>query len=322
MTIAIRLAAWLAALLLPALASAADTWPERPVRVIVTAPPGSAPEVMARLVANGLSRTLGQQFIVDPRGGAGGNIALGALKRLPGDGYALGVVHAAAVTLTHRTMKQMQYDFDADFVPVALLATAPMMMVAADHAPAKTLPEMLALAKARPDTVSVAVPSVNSVPHLATEMLAHRSGSRLFSVPFNSSTAAISGLLSRDVMLMTDGIAALASLVEAGKLKPLAVFSGKRLPQYPGVPSVTEIVPDTAAIGWFVLVAPRSTPDDIVARLAAAIDQSAAAPEVVTRMAGLGMYPEPMSGDALKRFIKAEQDHWARVADQVGLQRQ
>jgi tripartite-type tricarboxylate transporter receptor subunit TctC len=322
MNTAIRFGVCLAALQLSPLAASAESWPDKPVRVIVTAPAASAPDVMARLMADRLSRAFGQQFIIDNRGGAGGNIGLGALRRLPGDGYALGVVHAAAITLTHRTMNAMQYDFDRDFVPVALLASAPLMMVAAEHAPAKTLPELLALARSRPETVSVAVPSINSVPHLATELLSRRSGSKLFTLPFNSSTAAIQALLSRDVMLMTDGVAALASMVEAGRLKPVVVFSKDRLPQYPHVPSVAELVPDFAVTGWFVLVAPRGTPEDVVARLAAEIATSAAQPDVVTRMATLGMYPMPMAGSDLQRFIKSEQDLWSQVADQLGVQRQ
>ena len=321
MTIVIRLGI-LAALLLSPFVAWAESWPDKPVRVIVTAPTASAPDVMARLIADRLGRAFGQQFIIDNRGGAGGNIGLGALKRLPGDGYALGVVHAAAITLTHRTMREMQYDFDKDFVPVALLASAPLLMVAAEHAPAKTLPDMLALARSQPETVTVAVPSINSVPHLATEMVSQRSGSKLFTVPFNSSTSAISALLSRDVMFMTDGIAALASMVEAGRLKPVAVFSKDRLPQYPSVPTVAEFVPETVVNGWFVLVAPRGTPEDVVARLAREVEKSAAQPDIVTRMAALGMYPMPMSGSELQRFIKSEQDLWRGVTDQLGVQRQ
>ena len=301
---------------------AAQAWPDKPVRVIVTAPTGSAPDVMARLLADQLSRAFGQQFIVDARGGAGGNIALGALRRLPGDGYALGVVHASAITVAPHTMKEMQYDFDRDFVPVALVARAPLMMVAAAHAPAQTLPDVLAQAKARPETLTVAVTGINSVPHLATEMLVHRSGGKFFTVSFNGSTTAISALLSRDAMLMTDGVAALASMVDSGKLTPIAVFSRNRLARYPAVPAVAEIVPDMVIDGWFVLVAPRGTPDTVIKRLAAEIGKTAAEPGITARMAAVGMYPDALSGTALAQFIRSEQDLWRRVADQLGVQRQ
>lgn len=306
---------------IPAIASA-QTWPDKPVRIIVTAATGSAPDVMARLLADQLSRSFGQQFIVDARGGAGGNIALGALKRLPGDGYALGVVHASAITVAPHTMKAMQYDFDKDFVPVALVARAPLMMVAAPHAPVQTLPDVLALAKAQPDTLTVAVTGINSVPHLATEMLVHRSGGKFFTVAFNGSTNAISALLSRDAMLMTDGVAALASMVDAGRLKPIAVFSRQRLAQYPSVPAVVEAVPDMVVDGWFVLVAPRGTPDDVIRRLATEIGHTASASQIAARMGTLGMYPDTLSGPALAQFIRSEQDQWRRIADQLGVQRQ
>ncbi|HKU95289.1 MAG TPA: tripartite tricarboxylate transporter substrate binding protein [Vineibacter sp.] len=322
MRIARTLMLWSAVLVSAPTAAGAETWPQKPVRVIVTAPTGSAPDVMARLLADQLGRTFQQQFVVDSRGGAGGNIALGALKRLPADGYALGVVHASAITVAPHTMKEMQYDFDKDFVPVALVARAPLLMVAAPHAPARTLPDVLAMAKAQPDTVTVAVSGFNSVPHLATEMLAHRSGGKFFTVSFNGSTTAISALLSRDAMLMTDGVAALASMVEAGKLTPLAVFSKNRLARYPAVPAVAEIVPDMVVDGWFVLVAPRGTPDAVVQRLAVEIAKTAAEPEITARMGALGMYPEALSGTELAHFIRSEQDLWRRVADQLGVQRQ
>ncbi|WP_178133571.1 Bug family tripartite tricarboxylate transporter substrate binding protein [Vineibacter terrae] len=313
---------WLAVLVGVPTGVLAENWPHKPVRVIVTAATGSAPDVMARLLADRLGRAFQQQFIVDSRGGAGGNIALGALRRLPADGYALGVVHASAITVAPHTMKEMQYDFDKDFVPVALVARAPLLMVAAAHAPAQTLGGVLALAKAQPDIVTVAVSGFNSVPHLATEMLAHRSGSKFFTVSFNGSTTAISALLSRDAMLMTDGVAALASMVESGKLTPIAVFSRKRLARYPTVPTVAEMVPDMVVDGWFVLVAPRGTPDAIVERLAAEIRKATVDQEVAARMGALGMYPEALSGVALAQFIRSEQDLWRRTADQLGIQRQ
>jgi len=322
MKIAHALALWLAVLVSVPSDAGAEPWPQKPVRVIVTAATGSAPDVMARLLADHLGRTFQQQFIVDSRGGAGGNIALGALKRLPGDGYALGVVHASAITVAPHTMKEMQYDFDKDFVPVALVARAPLLMVAATHAPAQTLSGVLAMAKAQPDTMTVAVSGFNSVPHLATEMLAYRSGGKFFTVSFNGSTTAISALLSRDVMLMTDGVAALASMVDSGKLTPIAVFSRNRLARYPTVPAVAEIVPDMVVDGWFVLVAPRGTPDAVIQRLAAEIGKAAAEPEITARMAALGMYPDTLSGAALAQFIRSEQDLWRRVADQLGVQRQ
>ncbi len=322
MRIAHTLMLWLAALVGVPTGVQAETWPQKPVRVIVTAQTGSAPDVMARLLADQLGRAFQQQFIVDSRGGAGGNIALGALRRLPADGHALGVVHASAITVAPHTMKEMQYDFDKDFVPVALVARAPLLMVAAAHTPVQTLGGVLALAKARPDAVTVAVSGFNSVPHLATEMLAHRSGGKFFTVSFNGSTTAISALLSRDAMLMTDGVAALASMVESGKLTPIAVFSRNRLARYPTVPAVAEMVPDMVVDGWFVLVAPRGTPDAIIERLAAEIGKAAFDPEVVARMGALGMYPDALSGNALAQFIRSEQDLWRRTADQLGIQRQ
>jgi len=322
MRFATTLILWLVVLTSAPAVAEAETWPQKPVRVIVTAPTGSAPDVMARLLADQLSRTFQQQFIVDSRGGAGGNIALGALKRLPADGYALGVVHASAITVAPHTMKEMQYDFDRDFVPVALVARAPLLMVAAAHATAQTLPAVLALAKAQPDTLTVAVSGFNSVPHLATEMLGYRSGGKFFTVSFNGSTTAISALLSRDAMLMTDGVAALASMVDSGKLTPIAVFSRSRLARYPTVPAVAEIVPDMIVDGWFVLVAPRGTTDAIVQRLAAEIGKAAVEPEITARMGALGMYPDALSGAALAHFIRSEQDLWRRVADQLGVQRQ
>lgn len=322
MKIAHALVLCLAVLVSAPSGAGAEPWPQKPVRVIVTAATGSAPDVMARLLADHLGRTFQQQFIVDSRGGAGGNIALGALKRLPGDGYALGVVHASAITVAPHTMKEMQYDFDKDFVPVALVARAPLLMVAAIHAPAHTLPGVLALAKAQPDTMTVAVSGFNSVPHLATEMLAYRSGGKFFTVSFNGSTTAISALLSRDAMLMTDGVAALASMVDSGKLTPIAVFSRNRLARYPTVPAVAEAVPDMVVDGWFVLVAPRGTPDGVIQRLAAEVGKAAAEPEITARMAALGMYPDALSGTALAQFIQSEQGLWRRVADQLGVQRQ
>jgi tripartite-type tricarboxylate transporter receptor subunit TctC len=300
----------------------AQSWPAKPVRVIVPSPPGTAPDIITRLISDRLSTLWGRPVIVENRPGAGGNVAMSAFVRSERDGYTLASVMATVVTLTPHLFKEMQYNLDTDVVPVAMVGTSPMMVAVSSSLGVNTLDEFIKLARARPDKLNFAPPLLNTVPHLAGEMLSGAAGIKLYPIAYNGSVPAITATLTGESHITIDGLPPLVPHVKAGKLKALAVTSKKRLPGYEGVPTVAETYPGLEAIGWFGWLAATGTPASVIARVNADINQVIAMPDIVTRLADLGVYPEPGSPQAAADFMRAERQLWAKVVKDVGIKPQ
>jgi tripartite-type tricarboxylate transporter receptor subunit TctC len=287
-------------------------YPARPVRVIVGAVPGSAPDVVARLAADWLSRRLGQAFVVENRNGASGNLAAEAVAGAAPDGYTLLLVSASNAintTLYHH----LKFNILHDFAPVAGLVGFPMVITVSARFPAKSLPELIAYAKANPGKMNIGTPPVGSPQHVAGELFKMMSGADAVFVAYRGGPPAISDALSGQVQGVIGTVLLTIEQIRAGGLRPLAVTSSARSPLLPDVPTVAAFVPGFEASQWVGLVAPKNTPAEIVERLNREVELGLADAAMKTKIVNLGGTALPGSAAAFGQFTTAEVDKWAKV---------
>ena len=313
----------LAALLaLTAAATQAQTWPNKPVRLIVPFPAGAAPDVVARLVGDRLASAWGQAVVVDNRPGAGGIPGMSALVRSGNDGYTLGFVPAAVATLTPHLYKNPQFNIDTDVVPVANVGISPMMVVVSSASNIASLAELVTQAKAQPGKLNFSAAQTNSVPHLTGEMLGRAAGMSLATIPYSGSPAAITALLAGDAIMTVDGLPALTQHVKGGKLRALAVTSRERLPGFENVPTVAETFPGFESLGWFMIFAPAGVPASVVEQVNRDVNKVLAQPDLIARFAEFGVYPKPGTPKAASDFLQEQRAVWKKVVTDMGLQPQ
>ncbi|NML44027.1 tripartite tricarboxylate transporter substrate binding protein [Ramlibacter sp. G-1-2-2] len=304
-----------------ALAQAQD-WPTKPVRMIVPFPAGTAPDVVARLLADKLSQGWKQGVVVENRPGAGAIPGMSAAARAEKDGYTLAFVPAAAATLTPYLYKNPQYNFDTDFVPVAAVGTSPLMVVVNASSGIHSLADLAKAGKAAPGKMNFAAGQLNSLPHLTGEMLSRTGSMSLFTVPYAGSPAAVTSLLAGDSAMTIDGLPSLVQYVKAGKLRVIAVTSDKRLPGFEDVPAAAETYKGFEAIGWFGLFAPTGTPAAVVDQINRETNKALQNPDLVRQYADLGIYPRPGTPAALKEFVVQQQALFRGWIRELGLQAQ
>jgi tripartite-type tricarboxylate transporter receptor subunit TctC len=295
----------------------AQSYPSRPVRLVVPFPAGQATDTIARLVGQSLSDRLGQPFVIENRTGAGGNIGTEAVVRAAPDGYTLlliGLSNAAAGAL----YKRLNYDFVRDIAPVAIIGGAPYVMVINPNVPAKTVPEFIAYAKANPGKINMGSSGSGSVSHIFGEDFAMTAGIRLVHVPYRSGFAP--DLLAGRVQLVFGTISTTIQHIRSGMLRALAVTTATRSQVLPGVPALGEFVPGYAASQWYGIGAPRDAPVEVTARLNKEINAVTADPAVQARFAGLGVEPLSMTSADFATFIAAETEKWARVIRAANIQ--
>ena len=300
-------------------ATHAQTYPAKAVRMIVTAPAASAPDIIARLVAERLDAALGQRVVVENRPGAGGIVAMNAVRESPADGYTLAFIQAAVATVTPFTFKAATYDIERDFETIGLVAYSPMLFVANNQANSKTIGELVNEARAKPDGITVGNPTRTSIPHLASELLAQRAKVKFQQVPFSTTSQALQALMNGDIPYYVDGAPPLMPLVRAGKIRVLAVASDRVLPGFEGIPLVRDAVSEVVANGWFMVAAPKGTPVAVVQRLNAEINRAIQTPEMTTRLRDFGTYPMPRTVDESRAFVKSETVLFGRVIQEAGI---
>jgi tripartite-type tricarboxylate transporter receptor subunit TctC len=294
---------------LPRLARA-DTYPSRPVHLQVGFSPGSATDVIGRLMAQWLSEKLGQPFIVENRPGAATNLAAENVVNATADGYTL--LLTTSTNAVNTTLYQnLKFNFSTDIAPVALIDLVPYMLEVTPSLPAKTLPEFIAYAKANPGKINYASNGVGSGPHVAGELFKMMAGVDLVHVPYTGNPYA--DLMAGQVQAMFSPLAASIAYVRSGQLRPLAVGNAKRLAVLPDVPTVAETLPGYDASGWHGIGAPKSTTPDIVAAVNKAVNEGLADSAFAKRLADLGSVTVPMTPDGFKKFIAEETDKWAKV---------
>jgi tripartite-type tricarboxylate transporter receptor subunit TctC len=306
--------ALLAAALSPLLALA-QAYPDKPVRVIVPVPAGGTPDVIARMVAPGLSALLGQQLVIDNRGGAGGLIGAElAAKAIP-DGYTLFFSSPGSLTiLPHLQKKHVNYDTLRDFMPVSLVSIGPFLLITHPSVPVKTVKELLALAKAEPGKLNYASAGNGAANHLAMELFKSMSGADITHVPYKGAPQAVTDLIGGSVNLMFNSIPPVIQHIKSGRLRLIAVSSAKRSPQLPDVPTVSEAgVPGYESITWFGLLVPAKTPPAIVARLHRDLVKVVRAPELKAQFELQGYDAVGGSPAEFAAFIRAESAKYAQV---------
>ena len=304
--------------MLLALPAAAQSYPNRPVRLIVPYQAGQGTDVAARYFSERLSKSLGQQFVVDNKPGAGGNIGTEAVAHAPADGYTLLMGTNATQTMNEFLYPSTGYDAAKDFSPVVLVGMLPMVIAANPGFAPGTVQELVAAAKAQPDKINVALPSTSA--RVIFEFFKERSGAPLFGVPYKGSATAITEVMGGQVQLIIDTATALRGHVTSGKLKALAITALKSGELLPGVKSVAEQgVQGFEMTPWTALYAPHGTPKEIVDRLNAEVMKVLAEPEARQKLLSLGFEPAGGTPDQLAAIEKTERAKWGPLIKAAGL---
>jgi tripartite-type tricarboxylate transporter receptor subunit TctC len=295
----------------------AQTYPTRPVRLIVPFGPAGATDITARLIGQWLSERLGQQFVIENRPGAGGNVGTEAVVRAAPDGYTLGLFGApSAINAT--LYDKLNFNFVRDIAPIAPIVRFPYIMVVNPSVPPKTLPEFIAYAKANPGKINMASPGIGSAPHVNGELFKVMTGTNLVHVPYRSVAAVMTDLLSGQVQLHFGTTASSLEYVRAGKLRALAVTIERRLDALPDIPAVAEFVPGYEASGWFGVGAPRNTPVEIIDKLNKEINAGVADPKMKAQLTDLGGIALRGSPSDFGKLIVEETEKWGKVVKLSG----
>lgn len=304
--------------LLAPLAAIADTWPSRPVKLVVPYPPGGPTDTVARVVAERLQAQTGQPFVVDNRPGAGGNLGAEAVARAPADGYTL-LVATTAHAINKSLFTNLGYDVLRDFAPVSLLTQGPLVLVVNPAFPARNVGELIALAKAKPDGVSFASSGNGQSTHLAAELFASMAGVRMTHVPYKGSAPALNDLIAGQVPLMFDTMLSAMPFVKAGRLRALAITGTQRSPAAPDLPTIAESgLPGYQAFAWNGLLAPAGTPAAVLERASRELKTALAQPAVQDRFNAQGFAATWTTPAEATGFVKAEVEKWARTVQQSG----
>jgi tripartite-type tricarboxylate transporter receptor subunit TctC len=290
----------------------AQTYPARPVRIIVGFAAGGAPDIAARLLAQWLSERLGQQFIIENRPGSGGNIATEAVVDAPADGYTLLLINISnAVNAT--LYEKLNYNFIRDIAPVASISHETYGMEVHPSFPAKSVPEFISYAKANPGKLNMASPGNGTGPHMAGELFKLMTDVEMVHVPYRGSPPALTDLLGGQVQMMFSPLSSSIEYVRSGKLRALAVTTATRSEALPDLPTVGDFVPGYEASGWFGLGAPRKTPVEIVDKLNREVNAGLADPKLRARLADLGSVVFGGSPSDFGKHIAEETEKWAKV---------
>ena len=317
----LQLAAGAAALpTLPRMASA-QAYPTRPVRLIVPIAAGGTQDILARLVGQRLSERLGQPFIIENRPGAGGNIGTEAVVRAPADGYTLLLV-SSQNTNNATLYEKLNFNFIRDIAPVAGIIRGPFVMVVNPTVPAKTVPELIAYAKANPSKLSMASAANGTGTHLAGELFKMMAGIDMVHVPYRGGAPALTDLLGGQVQVMFPNPALSIEYIRAGKLRALAVTAATRSEALPDTPSVGEFVPGYEASSMFGIGAPKNTPPEIADKLNREINAALADPNMKARLADLGGDVLALSPADFGKLIAVETEKWAKVIKFAGIKPQ
>jgi tripartite-type tricarboxylate transporter receptor subunit TctC len=290
----------------------AETYPSRPIHLLVGFPPGGAADIIARLTGQVLAQRLGQTFVVENRGSAGQQIAAEAVVNAAPDGYTL-LMLANPNVINAMLNANLSFNFSRDLAPIGGIDLNPLILEVNPSLPVKSVPDFIAYAKAHPGEINMASGGVGSTPHLAGELFKMLTGINMLHVPYRGDAPAITDLLAGQDQVMFDLILLSLNHIRAGELRGLAVTSAKRLPALPDLPPVADFVPGYEAFAWQGLAAPKSTPPEIVARLNSELNAALADATMKTRLADLGGLPMPMSPAEFGQLIASETDKWGAV---------
>jgi tripartite-type tricarboxylate transporter receptor subunit TctC len=311
--------ALLIAALCPALpdTARADDYPSRPIKLLVGASPGGTTDTMARAIAQPLSALLGTTVVVENRAGAGGNLAANAVAKAAADGYTL-LVSFTSHTINATLYPNLPFDPVADFTPISKLSTVPSLLVGNPRLPARDLPELLALAKSKPDTLTIGIGGIGSSLHLAGDKLKMMADIRIRNVPYKGTAPALTDVLGGQIDMMFISLVTGTAQVRAGNLRAFGVTSAQRQPSFPDLPAIGEIVTGFESTAWFGVFGPARLPAAITDKLNAAIVAALNDPRMRQQLEAEGAVPEPSSAADFAAFVRDDVQRWAPIVRQSG----
>jgi tripartite-type tricarboxylate transporter receptor subunit TctC len=310
-----------AALLVPGAAFAqAAAWPDKPVKWILSQPPGSGPDNIARMLGEQLARTLGQPIVIDNKPGGQNVIGAQAAGRSAPDGYTFYFATTAALVTNTYLFKSLAYDPQKDFVPVAFIGKSPFAVLVKAESPIQSIQDLIARSKAAPGTLSVGNEGPRSFGGIIARLLNARSGANANLVAYSNVGVAVQNVIGGQTDAVVADVASTAQLVRQGRLRMLAVTTGKRIPAWSQVPSLAEVIPGFDMSGWFTLVAPTGTPAAAISRMHKEVNLLLADKDMADRILTVGPIAEPLaSPDAVAQFLKDEHQRWGAAAKEIGL---
>ena len=292
----------------------AQTYPAKPLRWIVPSTPGDGSDITGRLIAERLSRELGQPVLIDNKPGAGGVLGSELAAKAAPDGYTMIVGNAGSHGVNAGIYSKLNYDVVKDFVPVAMICTTPNVMVVSPNTKVKTVAEFVTYAKANPGKVNYASGGVGSSAHLSAELFKSMSGADMTHIPYKGSAPAVAGVLSDEVQVMIGNLPPWSAQIKAGKVQALAVTTAQRHHSLPDTPALAESLPGFETIAWFGVLAPAGTPKAVVTRINALVNQALEQPEVKARLATLACDPAPATPEAFATRVTTDVARWKKLA--------
>lgn len=303
-----------AVVLMMAAGTAAAAWPEKPVRVVLSVPAGATPDVTARLIFPALSQQLGASLVADNRAGGGGVIGAEIAAKAAPDGYTLFISSPGALTILPHLRKGLPYDTLRDFAPVSLISIGPFVLMTHPSVPAKTIKELIALAKSQPGKLNYASAGNGVANHLAGELFKQMAGLDIVHVPYKGAPQAVNDVLAGHMNMMFNSVAPIVGFIKAGKVRVLGIASLQRSPQLPEVPTIHESgVPGFEAVNWFGLFAPAKTPKPVISKLSAATVKAVKSPELQAQFIALGADPVGSSVEEFTAFVRRDLEKYEKV---------
>lgn len=304
---------------LPWHSASAQTYPDKPVRIVVPYVAGGNLDVTTRLFAEGLATELGQPFFVENRPGANGNTGTAQVARTPPDGYTLAMVSVGTMAINPAMYRNMGFDTEKDLAPISIVSTAPMALVANNSMPFRNMAELVAYAKANPGKLNFGSGGIGSLAHLSAEMLRVRTGVDIVHVPYKGAALALNDAMAGTIQVVFDTLNTSAPLIKDGRLRAIAVTSGKRSAAFPNVPTIGEAgINDYVAETWAGLVAPAGTPRDTIMRIQTAIAKIAAREQTQTRLAATGSEVVANTPEQFATTLRADRARWAEIVKVSG----
>lgn len=292
--------------------ASAQAWPSKPIKIVVPYAVGQGTDIMTRYIGDVLGKELGQPIVVENRPGAGGNIGTQAVARAPADGYTFVVGTNATHAANRYLYSRPGFDAQADFEPIAMIGILPMVYVTKPDNPVNSIPDLVRAARAKPDSRNIAISATTY--RVAQELFKARAEAPLFSVDFSGSAQALTAVMGGQVDYMVDSIASLRSAILNKQVKALGVTSARSSKLLPGVKSLAEQgIADYELVGWTVLFAPKGTPAEVLNALNAAMEKTLAKPSVQEKLMQLGIEPQQISHDQLRKFIEQENSKWGQI---------
>ena len=288
-------------------------YPLRPVRMLVSYPPGGPSDLTARLAAPHLSEALGQQFIIDNRGGAGGTLAVGLLTQAAPDGYTLLMSAGGEIVIAPNLRLKLPYDPTKDIIPISRVGSSQLVLVVHPSVPAKSVKELVAMAKAKPGSINFASAGAGSTAHLAGEQFKYLAGIDIVHVPYKGAGPALTDVIGGQVQMLISAYSSAFPHIKAGKLRALGVTGTKRIVSAPDLPTIAETVPGYEVLSWYGLHAPKGTPPTIISRLHREMAAMTRKPEMAERLTVLGIEPEGNSPQEFLAQIRVEIAEWGKV---------